>query len=73
MKEKIVIKNFSVLEDVDVEINKINILIGPQATGKSLIAKLIYFFKSSVINQMVPAIISHQEKRKYDAESISLS
>ena len=27
------------------EINKINILIGPQASGKSVTAKLIYFFK----------------------------
>lgn len=67
MKEKIVIKNFSVLEDVELEINKINILIGPQATGKSLIAKLIYFFKNPVITDMVPAIISNQERRKYEA------
>ncbi|HLP46461.1 MAG TPA: AAA family ATPase [Candidatus Kapabacteria bacterium] len=67
MKEKIVIKNFSVLDDVYLEINKINILIGPQATGKSLIAKLIYFFKSYVITDMVFAIISNQERRKLDA------
>lgn len=67
MKEKIVIKNFSVLDEVELEINKINILIGPQATGKSLIAKLIYFFKSFVITDMVRAIISNQERRKYEA------
>jgi hypothetical protein len=67
MKEKIVIKNFSVLDDVELEINKINILIGPQAAGKSLIAKLIYFFKSSVITEMVTAISSNQDKRKYDS------
>ena len=46
MKEKIAIKNFSVLKNIELELNKINILIGEQATGKTLIAKLVYFFKT---------------------------
>jgi predicted ATPase len=46
MKEKIVIKNFSVIDEVEIDIKKINLLIGPQATGKSVIAKLVYFFKT---------------------------
>jgi hypothetical protein len=46
MKEKLVVKNFSVLDDVEIDINKINILIGPQSTGKSIIAKLVYFFRT---------------------------
>jgi hypothetical protein len=46
MKEKIVIKNFSVIDDVEIDIKKINLLIGPQAAGKSIIAKLVYFFKT---------------------------
>lgn len=35
MKEKIVIRNFSVLDEVELEINKINILIGPRRPGKA--------------------------------------
>lgn len=43
--ERMRVKNFLVLKDIDIEINKINILIGPQAEGKSIIAKLVYLFK----------------------------
>jgi predicted ATPase len=45
MREKIIIKNFSVLKDIELEINKFNIFIGEQATGKSLIAKLVQYFQ----------------------------
>jgi ABC-type dipeptide/oligopeptide/nickel transport system ATPase component len=43
--ESIHIKNFGGIKEMTMEINKINILIGPQASGKSVTAKLIYFFK----------------------------
>lgn len=44
--ERIVIKNFGPIKDVDLEVNDFMIFIGPQASGKSTIAKLIYFFKA---------------------------
>lgn len=43
--EKLVISNFLCIEHAEIEIKKINLFIGPQAQGKSLISKLIYFFK----------------------------
>jgi AAA15 family ATPase/GTPase len=43
--QKIVIKNFKALTDVEVELNKLLLLIGEQASGKSTLAKLIYLFK----------------------------
>jgi len=43
--EKLVINNFLCIEHAEIEIKKINLFIGPQAQGKSLISKLIYFFK----------------------------
>lgn len=46
MSEKLIIKNFAGIKDAEIDINKINILIGPEAVGKSIIAKLLYFFKS---------------------------
>ena len=46
MKEKLEITNFVGIEHWVVELNSINILIGPQASGKSVTAKLFYFFKS---------------------------
>lgn len=44
--QKIIIKNFHAVEIAEVEVKKVLVLIGEQATGKSTIAKLIYFFKS---------------------------
>ncbi|MEY4902965.1 MAG: hypothetical protein RLZZ292_780 [Bacteroidota bacterium] len=44
--QKIIIKNFRQIEYAEIEIKKITLLIGEQASGKSTIAKLIYFFKS---------------------------
>ena len=41
MSEYLKIRNFLVVKDAEVELKKINVIIGPQANGKSLIAKLI--------------------------------
>lgn len=46
MKERIEIENFGCIDIFNLDINKINIIIGPQAAGKSLTAKLLYYFKS---------------------------
>ncbi len=43
--QRIVIKNFGPIKDVDIPIHDFMILIGPQASGKSTIAKAIYFFR----------------------------
>lgn len=44
--QKIVIKNFGAVKNAEIEVKKTLLLIGEQASGKSTIAKLIYFFKS---------------------------
>jgi len=44
--QKIVIKNFGAIEYAEIEIKKVLVLIGEQASGKSTIAKLIYLFKN---------------------------
>jgi predicted ATPase len=44
--QKIIIKNFGPVKNAEIEIKKVLILIGEQASGKSTIAKLIYFFKT---------------------------
>ncbi|MCD4697896.1 MAG: ATP-binding protein [Bacteroidales bacterium] len=45
MQEKLIIKNFGGIKDAEIEINEFNIFIGPQASGKSIVAKLLYYFK----------------------------
>lgn len=39
------VRDFGPIESCDIEIRRFTILTGPQASGKSTIAKLIYFFK----------------------------
>ena len=40
---KLTVKNFSVIKEAELEFGKITVLIGPQASGKSLLCKLAYF------------------------------
>ena len=44
--QKILIKNFGPIEEAEVEIKQMVVFIGEQASGKSTISKLVYFFKS---------------------------
>jgi AAA15 family ATPase/GTPase len=46
MKQKIIIKNFGPIKDVEMEIDDFTIFIGPQTSGKSTIAKSVFFFLS---------------------------
>lgn len=41
MKEKLIIKNFGPIKSVELDLGKITVLIGEQATGKSTIAKVL--------------------------------
>jgi AAA15 family ATPase/GTPase len=45
MNDKIIIKNLGPLKQVELDLKEIMVFIGPQASGKSTIAKLIHFFK----------------------------
>jgi len=44
--QKILIKEFQAITEMEIELSNILVLIGEQASGKSTISKLIYFFKS---------------------------
>ena len=41
MKEKLIIRNFGPIKSVDLDLGKMTVLIGEQATGKSTIAKVL--------------------------------
>ena len=62
MTERIRVDNFLVVKKADLELRKINVLIGSQASGKSVIAKLCYFFRS-VSNHFFDGIRSQLPKR----------
>jgi hypothetical protein len=48
MSERLIVKNFLCLEDIDIEVKDFLILIGPQTAGKSLCVKLLYFFRTII-------------------------
>lgn len=45
MTETLTIQNFAGIELLEIEIKPITVLIGPQASGKSICAKLIFYFR----------------------------
>ncbi|MEM8720818.1 MAG: AAA family ATPase [Cyanobacteria bacterium P01_G01_bin.39] len=65
--EKIEIKDFVGIKDISIEVKQINILIGPQASGKSIIAKLLYFFKDFIF-EIINAALLFESKRDLDKE-----
>ncbi|WP_052646623.1 AAA family ATPase [Spirulina subsalsa] len=65
--EKLIIKNFAGLKYIDIEIKKINIFIGPQASGKSIIAKILFYCKA-FIEEFFSQGIKLKTKRELDRE-----
>ena len=64
--ESIEINGFLTIDHAIFEIRKINILIGAQAQGKSVIAKLAYFFKNFFPDIFIPSIQGLETKRELD-------
>jgi energy-coupling factor transporter ATP-binding protein EcfA2 len=55
---KLTVDNFSVIKHAELEFGKITVLIGPQASGKSLLCKLAYFLSKEVLEDALIAIVS---------------
>ncbi len=66
--ERLVVKNFLLLQDVNIEIKKYNFLLGPQASGKSILAKLLYFIYK--IPNFIEMDLDNQLKRDEILDSI---
>jgi len=65
--EKIIIENFGGLKKMEFELKNINILIGPQASGKSMTVKLLYFFKTFT-SEIIKSIENGESKRTLDSK-----
>ncbi len=46
--ETLRIKNFAGIKDAQIELSRMNVFIGPQASGKSVCAKLLFYFKEII-------------------------
>jgi hypothetical protein len=65
--EKIQISNFAGLRDVELEVSRVTGLIGPEASGKSIIARLLYFFRE-MASLLPQAVMLGRESGQYNAE-----
>jgi AAA15 family ATPase/GTPase len=64
--EKLEIKNFAGLKDVSIDVKPITGLIGPQASGKSVTAKLLYYFRTMLsYTQQAPVAGMQSEQFKH--------
>jgi energy-coupling factor transporter ATP-binding protein EcfA2 len=61
MGYKLMIRDFGPIRKVNVNIRNINLFIGPQVSGKSAIAKMVYFFLS--LGRDVRAYLNTEENR----------
>lgn len=68
--EKIIINGFAGIRHLELDLGPINVIIGPQSSGKSVTAKLIYYFKSffTIIKN---GIENDRPKRDIDNEQIN--
>lgn len=67
--EQLLIRNFLSIRTADIKLSRINIFIGPQAQGKSVISKLIYFFKSSLL-EMFDAVTEDKTRSAFTKSQI---
>ena len=50
------VQNFVCLQDVDVELNDITFFIGEQASGKSLLCKLYFYFRGVLKSEFIDTL-----------------
>ena len=66
--EKLIIHNFLTIRSAEIEVRRFNLFIGPQASGKSVIVKLLYFFKAEFGNAFEETIRKMQGRDKLEQE-----
>lgn len=62
--KKLHVTNFSCITDADLDLGSLTILIGPQASGKSVLSKLTYFF-ISVLKEQARHVIKTNTLESY--------
>lgn len=63
VSEQLTIKNFAGIKDATLDVGRMTVFIGPQATGKSVAAKLLYYFRT-MLKQNLRLMIRGEGKEK---------
>lgn len=61
--EQLTIRGFLTIKSAEVDFRRITVLIGPQANGKSIVAKLLYFFRQFISREFVQSVELQTGKR----------
>ncbi|WP_212375538.1 AAA family ATPase [Acetobacter persici] len=64
--QKLEIRGFLGIKEADIIIDGLTVLIGPQASGKSIIARLFYFFNEYFSDFDDLALMKNEHKKTYD-------
>lgn len=64
--EKIIVQDFGPISHFESKLLKFNIIIGPQASGKSTISKLVYFFKTLNTHIIQELALPEDWDKKFD-------
>ncbi|TRU23529.1 MAG: hypothetical protein EWV81_15880 [Microcystis aeruginosa Ma_SC_T_19800800_S464] len=62
--ESLIIENFLIIKYAEIEIKKINVIIGEQSTGKSIIAKLVFLFETFLFYQVKLLVTNLQDQQE---------
>ena len=65
--ERLHVRNFAGIAEAELELGFVTVLIGPQASGKSVCAKLCFFFKESLL-RMMRGVVSGYSTRQLKGE-----
>lgn len=65
--QKLRITNFLGIKNAEIGLDGLTVLIGPQASGKSIIARLIYFCNEYFADFDEISLMKNEHKRTYDA------
>lgn len=60
--EKLIVTNFLVIKEAKFNVGKVNVIIGPQANGKSILVKLLYFFREVISEKFLISIKNNESK-----------
>lgn len=61
------VQNFLGIKDAEIDLDGMTVIIGAQASGKSVIARLIYFFNDYFSDFDTTAISSNEHKKTFDS------
>lgn len=58
--ERLIVRNFLGIREADLEVGKFTVIIGPQASGKSVLAKLIYLFRRCLLSSVTELALGYR-------------